>query len=105
LREGNGAGVEAGLRGGVGGGGDCGGRCGWCGCGDGGGGEEARRVKAVGLPVCEERQVSSIDCAKLSVSRVRGLKMWSSESAGGVGERIRLEAIDTGARFSDSSAC
>ena len=54
MREGNGAGVEAGLRGGVGGGGDCGGKCGWCRCGDGGGGEETRRVKAVGLPVCEE---------------------------------------------------
>ena len=55
--------------------------------------------------ICEERQVSSIDCAKLSVSGVRGLKMCSSGSAGGVGERIRLEAIDTGARFSDFSAC
>ena len=54
MREGNGAGVETDLRGGVGGGGDCGGRCGWCRCGDGGGGEEARRVKAVGLPVCEK---------------------------------------------------
>ena len=46
-----------------------------------------------------------MDCAKLSVSRVRGLKMCSSRSARGVGERIRLEAIDTGARFSGSSAC
>lgn len=51
--------------------------------------------------ICEERQASSMDCAKLSVSGVRDLKMCSSKSTGGVGERIRLEAIDTGARFSD----
>ena len=31
---------------------------------------------------------------------VRGLKMCSSRSAGGVDERIRLEMVDTGARFS-----
>lgn len=36
---------------------------------------------------------------------VRGLKMCSSRSAGGVDERIRLEIIDTGTTFSDSSAC
>lgn len=36
---------------------------------------------------------------------VRGLKMCSFRSAGGVDDRIRLEIIDTGARFSNSSAC
>ena len=39
--------------------------------------------------ICEERQASRVDCAKLSVCGVRGLKMCSSRSTGGVGERIR----------------